>query len=408
MRIVLFIPLFLCCWQLAAQQVTDTVRIMSYNTLKFDVTGNGKEAHFRTVLNYVQPDILVVQELMESPGAIRFRDSVVLAVDTGYSMAPFSDGYDTDNGLFYRTELFTCLSNTAIITELRDINEFHLQHLASGLDLYVYSVHLKASSGGENAAQREREVDSLRKRTLLLPEDAHFLVCGDFNMYGSYESGYAALTDTLSPGYFIDVLQDSLTSTWNNAANTKYHTQSTRLDAFGGGATGGLDDRFDMMLYSPAMLDTSGIYYVSGSMRPVGNDGAHYNQAIHIPENLSAPSEVINAIYFASDHLPLTGLFAFKWITPEDTTNDTTHTSIQTHVPEFFLYPNPADKYIQIVHSTVPARLQCYDQHGRLMHTEYIHEAGVHSLSIEAWTSGVYLIRIITKAGVGQKSFIKR
>ena len=47
-------------------------------------------------------------------------------------------------------------------------------------------------------------------------------------------------------GYFIDPLNFTGT-VWNNSSNAQYHTQSTRTRAFGDGATGGLDDRFDMI-----------------------------------------------------------------------------------------------------------------------------------------------------------------
>ena len=38
-------------------------------------------------------------------------------------------------------------------------------------------------------------------------------------------------------------------------------TQSTRTAAFGGGATGGLDDRFDLILFSQSVNDYGGISY---------------------------------------------------------------------------------------------------------------------------------------------------
>ena len=82
-----------------------------------------------------------------------------------YSAGAFINGYDTNNGIFYRTSDFQFISNTAIETDLRDINEFKLVHLLTGDTIRIYSCHLKASYGSAYEAQRALEVDSLRKVT---------------------------------------------------------------------------------------------------------------------------------------------------------------------------------------------------------------------------------------------------
>ena len=348
-----------------AQVESDTCRFLSYNALKFDYTGNGKEEHIRTILAAYDPDVFVIQELMDASGASRFLDSVVRVVDPNYAMAEFVEGYDTDNGLFYDATKYTCIANTPIITELRNINQFHMRHLEAGEEFYIYSVHLKASSGGENAAQRKREVDSLRKYTALLPEGAYYWVSGDFNMYGSYEEGYAALVDDASSGYFVDLLADSLTSTWNNAVNARFHTQSTRLDAFGGGATGGMDDRFDMILCAPDLIDGDSMYIIAPSLKPLGNDGLRYNQTINEPTNMAVSEALADALYFASDHIPITASFVFQFYVPEDTTQDTTILQIAADVPVIQLYPNPADAHVEISTGQVIDAWWIHDAAGR-------------------------------------------
>lgn len=404
--------LFSCSAAVAlAQEATDTCRFLTYNTLKFDNSGSDREVHFRTILTSVHPDILVTQELMDTGGAARFRDSVVLTVDTNYAMASFIDGYDSDNGLFYRKDKYHFISLAIIPTELRNIARFQMQHIASGVEFYVYSVHLKASSGGENAAQRKREVDSLRKNTLTLAEDALYLVCGDFNMYGDYEEGYAALLEDTQPGFFIDVLQDSLTSTWNNASNARFHTQSTRLDAFGGGSTGGLDDRFDMILCSPQLLDTLNMFLVPPSMKPVGNDGEHYNMAINDPVNTAVSEALADALYFASDHIPLFAEFVFRFTeTPVDTTQDSTLLAVAAdNLPELQLYPNPVDTWLAytctspVMHYaivTLDGRMVCA---GGPLSSSSGSIAGLGDLP-----SGNYVLRIQIDKGYMQRTFYKK
>ena len=49
-----------------------------------------------------------------------------------------------------------------------------------------------------------------------------------------------------------------------------------------------------------------GLRYVNGSYRAVGNDGNHFNSPIiGAPTNSSEPSNVIDALYIMSDHLPV-------------------------------------------------------------------------------------------------------
>lgn len=382
---------------------------MTYNTLKFDNTGLGKEVHFRTILASVRPDLLVTQELMDTGGATRFRDSVVRVVDTLYAMATFIDGYDSDNGLFYRKDKFAYISTTAILTELRNITQFHLQHIASGEELYVYSVHLKASSGGENAAQRKREVDSLRKHTLTLPEGAHYLVCGDFNIYGDYEEAYAALLDNTEPGYFLDVLEDSLTSTWNNASNARFHTQSTRLDAFGGGATGGLDDRFDMILCGPTLLDTIAMYLLPSTMLPIGNDGEHYNMAINDPLNLAVSEELADALYFASDHIPLVAEFVFRYTeTPEDTTQDSTLLAIADEQIALHLFPNPVDTWLAYSCTSPVLQYAILTMDGRTVQTGGPLPAAGTLPGVESLPAGNYMLQVQFSGGYSRRIFSKK
>lgn len=99
------------------------------------------------------------------------------------------------------------------------------------------------------------------------------MVLGDFNIYKSSEPAYQRLLDQSTSGYFFDVI--NMTGTWNNASYAIYHTQSPRVRAFGGGATGGLDDRFDMILFSPAIIQNGGITYVNNSYTVYGNNGLH-------------------------------------------------------------------------------------------------------------------------------------
>ena len=289
--------------------------IMDYNLLNYP--GNDttiRNPYFRTTIASVLPDILVCEEMTSQAGVDGFLNNVLLPNYAGYAAGLFINGPDTDCEIYYKSEFFTFISNTSIPTDLRNIYEFMMLENSSGDTLRIYAVHLKASSGTSNEQQRLAEVNVLRSVTDTLPAGSFYMVMGDFNIYGSAEPAYTALLNQATPGYFVDLF--NLTGTWNNASYAPYHTQSTRTRQFGGGANGGLDDRFDMILMSQSIIDAGGIDYVSDSYIPYGNDGQHYNDSINQPPNLAVGQEIADALHYSSDHLPVIAGFSFQSITP--------------------------------------------------------------------------------------------
>ncbi len=293
----------------------ERIKLMSYNLLNYPDNDGGsitndttaRNPHYRTIMAAANPDILVVEEILNSAGVNGFLSNVLNASSNTYTKGVFIDGYDSDNAIFFKTSKFTFISNTPILTELRNISEFKLKHNLTGDTLRIYAVHLKASDSPAEEAQRGREVDSLRKVTNLLPAGKNFIVCGDFNFYDDAEIGYLGLklNNAGDDGNFIDPI--NLSGTWNNAAYAIYHTQSSR-----GGAAGGLDDRFDMILYSTAISQAGGMSYVNGSLTAFGNDGNHHNLAINDMPNTAVSTAVANALFFASDHIPVLESFDYQ------------------------------------------------------------------------------------------------
>jgi len=209
--------------------------IMAYNILNYpDTDTTVHNPYFRTIFSNIQPDILVCQEMTSQTGVNGFLVRVLNNVSSGYSAGTFINGFDTDNAIYYKSSLFTFLSNTPIDTELRDINEFKLRYNSTGDTIIIYSVHLKASSSSSDSLKRAAEVDSLRKRTNTLTPNSNFIVVGDFNIYDSDELAFQNLLNQSQSGYFIDPL--NLIGRWhNNGSFAPYHTQSTRVSDLGDG-----------------------------------------------------------------------------------------------------------------------------------------------------------------------------
>jgi endonuclease/exonuclease/phosphatase family metal-dependent hydrolase len=304
--------LLLFGWLSILSYAQDNCIIASYNILNYPANNDTtiRNPYFRTVISSINPDILVVQEMTSQAGVNGFLSKVMNSFGETYAAGTFIDGYDTDNAIFYKASKFTFKSNKPIDTELRDINEFLLVHI-NGIDsLRIYSVHLKASTGTSNEQQRAREVDSLRKVTALLPAGSNYMVLGDFNIYRSGESAYQKLLNQSTSGYFLDLF--NLQGTWDSAAYTLYHTQSPRTRSFGGGSTGGMDDRFDMMLMSPSLLSAGRVDYVTNSLTNYGNDGLHFNDSINRPPNNAVGQQIADAIHYSSDHIPVFARFSFS------------------------------------------------------------------------------------------------
>jgi endonuclease/exonuclease/phosphatase family metal-dependent hydrolase len=286
-----------------------SLTVATYNILNFpEALGMERLDDLRQVMAYLSPDILVVQEMQSQAGVALFRDSILNYSATDYDAIPFHDGPDTDNALFYKHDNVVFLSSHYLSTVNRDIAAYELRVQASGEELRIYSIHFKASQGDSNESIRYQEATQLRTHLDSLDYSSNVLVLGDFNIYTSSEDAYQVLvSDTYQQGYGRLYDPQDLPGDWHsNMAFAPAHTQSTRSSQLpDGGASGGLDDRFDMILSTQSLLDTSGLHLLSDSYVVLGNDGNHFNVSVNSGNNYSVPSEIADALYYSSDHLPV-------------------------------------------------------------------------------------------------------
>ena len=126
MRILLYMK---CVLNLSLFYAQDTVKITYYNLLNFPAAQQDRTDTLKKVLDYIQPDIFVVNELTSFNGAGLIKNN---ALNVGgvnrFSSAVFYDGPDTDNMLFYDHDKFTLYSQHQIVTTLRDISEYVLYY----------------------------------------------------------------------------------------------------------------------------------------------------------------------------------------------------------------------------------------------------------------------------------------
>ena len=281
----------------------DTIRVATYNILNYN--GSTRNEYLKPVTQEVNADILIVQEMISQTAVDSFSISVL---ENKYSTISFNNGTDTDNHIFYRTDKVEFISDSYISTELRDIAEYKLKINSTNDFLFIYSAHLKASTGSDNEQKRLAECIIWRDHLNQHPAGTNFIILGDFNFYTSSEPGYQKLigSEADNDGRSFDPIDAP--GTWHNLESfAGIHTQSPRAEQFGGGAHGGLDDRFDFILISEALSD---------EVRPstyteFGNDGQHFNVSINDGVNGAVGSEMADALYYGSDHLPVYCDFVF-------------------------------------------------------------------------------------------------
>ncbi len=288
---------------------SEAVKVVSWNALNFPgSTGATREAYFRTVINKLNPDVLVVQEMLSQTGVNQFLSRVMNYTYPGrYAAAGFTDGPDTDNAMFYKKSTIAYLARKQIATDLRDISVYRVK-IISGLGLNtefrICSVHFKSGTSSSDKVQREYEANIMRNYLNSLSAANVFLVCGDFNSYTSSDPSFVELNEsrTDNDGRCKDPINKL--GTWHdNSLYAKYHTQSSRATAFGGGASGGLDDRFDLILIP--YNDRKSLVYKSSTYKAYGNDALHFNKSVNSGTNSAVGTTLANALYYASDHLPI-------------------------------------------------------------------------------------------------------
>ena len=295
----------------------NTIKTMFYNVLWFPELNPNRIDLLQEVLQDYEPDIFMVCELQSQEGADAILN-IGLNGDgnSNFSAAPYfenqSGGGNLQQALFYRNDMFV-LENTEIInTPVRDINKYTLLLNTANQDtnpirIYAYVTHLKSSQGGANQQLRLSMVEAFVNDTQQLEEDAYVLFAGDFNIYTSTEPAYLEILDQTNNIAMADPINTP--GAWNNNEDfTAVHTQSTRTSSsgFGGGAGGGLDDRFDFIMVSQNMMTDSNLNYKVDSYKAYGNNGNCYNNDINDINCGGVYNQVIrDALYNMSDHLPV-------------------------------------------------------------------------------------------------------
>ena len=283
----------------------DTVKVVTYNLLRFN-GDTDRNVYFKKIIDELSADIYIAQELSNNSGVSNFLNNVLNhGGQNKFISAKFYDDHDIDQALFFNKNKFEIISTSKIIGDPRDVMVYRLKHIETDKLFYVFNMHLKASQGSSNQIRRETQVISLMDYTKQMNNDHFYIAAGDFNIYSTDEPAYRKFFEETSTGYgkFNDLI--TVEGKYNNEEFAYAHTQSPRTTQFGGGASGGLDDRFDYILFSDSLITSKKNFVLKNSYNVLGNDGKHYNMAINELPNLSVSQDIADALHNASDHLPV-------------------------------------------------------------------------------------------------------
>jgi len=306
----------------------DTIKVMTYNLLNYNIytsycttsnnNVNSKDLYLRDIFTYVMPDILGVNELgAGTVSAQRLLDSVINRNGINwYHRANYvnSNSSTIVSTIFYDSRKVTLYEQNYLPTNVRDIMIYKFYYnspdLATLLDtvfLTCIQMHLKAGSNDSDQSERAAETLLLMNYLNGLSSMGNTLVMGDFNVQTSTETCFQNLINYTNANVrFYDPV-NKLGYWHSNTDFTMYHSQSTNLVSNNCNVSSGLDDRFDFILESfYIMHNIEKVSYVSGSYTVIGQDGNHLNQSLISPANYSVPANVLNALFYNSDHLPVT------------------------------------------------------------------------------------------------------
>ena len=407
-------------------QAQDTLTVMQYNLLYYGNYNSGfadcyetnnntqrKDECIRTIVNYVKPDFFTVCEF----GATQQLQDAFLRHNLNINGVDYwqSDniinyaGEDIINHIFFDSRKLGLSKHIALRTQPRDTDFYELYMKTPSLDagdtikLICIVAHPKAGQGYEASRRALMQVamDYLNQH---YPHD-NALIMGDFNMYGASESGYRLLTQTYSNPEvcFIDpVATLGGVGEWNNnSLFAPFHTQSTRSYSDECFSPGGLDDRFDFILMADEIaFSYNHMRYVRDSYHAVGNDGRHFNMSVNQGSNTAVPTEVAEALFDGSDHLPVTMKIAVD-----------VHLGVEDHETQSLyatVAPNPAsDKAVVSFFNPAQGQVQfeLYSLQGQLIQSatgNFNEGSQGFELSLEDLTKGFYLLRIRHNNGWGQ------
>lgn len=391
----------------------DTIRMMQYNLMYYtdnsgisdcnSSTNNlaNKDENVKTIFQYVKPDVFCVCEMGSSMTYVNRLLNNAINVDgiDYYHNGPLTNysGGSIANMIYYDSRKLTLYDNYYVTTSYRDINGYKMYYNSTDLEhgdtvfVTFWIMHLKAGSSDANAAARYVQTQRLMSRLEAMGAPDNYVVSGDFNVYGASENCYQELVNYSNSFYrFYDPIDRP--GEWNNNGQfADIHTQSTHTESTGCFSTGGMDDRFDIILVSPYInYGSQRVKVLPETYHALGQDGNRFNKSIVYPTNNAIPNAVAQALYNQSDHLPVITDFAIE----------AAPVGVQEYAADFSISAiNPVRDNLTVNVLTPNAdvyQFQVYAMDGRLLaQYEEALDGGCHTVRFPfEYAKGLYVLKV--------------
>ncbi len=182
-----------------------TVRVVAANL----TSGNNQryETPGLNILKGLKPDVVALQEFnvsnsfgLNTPNALSNMVATTFGTNFVYYREPYTANGDLPNGIISR---YPVLASGSWVDSDTGVNNRGFAWASINVpgtnDLYVVSVHLKASSGSANELRRAAQAAELK--TLIgsnFPPNAWIIVAGDMNIYDQSEGAVSTFATFLS------------------------------------------------------------------------------------------------------------------------------------------------------------------------------------------------------------------
>ena len=347
---------------------------MSYNVLNYGFPASGncpalitanKHAWLRTVIEYTMPDILGLEKMDATPATFTSDTIVARVLDSVcpgcYGHTPYTNnsGYEKENMLYFNNAKFGWLSTKTIYSADSTISDINLHTLfyknaallASHDTIFLHIILVHLASGSGSAAERGAEMaGAMAWLNAHITAPGNYIFMGDFNTQSSSESCF----------------QDMNHSTDSNTLFFDVANQPGNWDS----------DPDNFARY--------------GSFSVIGQDGQHVNKSlIANPANTSVPGNVLSALYYMSEHLPVIMQLAI------DTASATTGITGPGNGPLVqWHYNSPVANQLCLIAAgaTEVYEAAVYDITGRMLSKQPLNNTGENILPVSNLADGVYIL----------------
>lgn len=268
----------------------DTLRVMTYNILRYGAAGVGgctpigvtaRNNWFTDVMSTTQPDIFGINEIGPIDNAVSPATNIALNVLPNVpnkgpfyesTQINFDGNQDICNMMYYNSQKVGLSTQYFIPVNgnVRNLDYYKFYYksaepIVDSAFIHVIQVHFMAGSAAGRELQANAAMNYLDNN--VGGGQGNYIIMGDMNM----DSPNAQAFQNMSAHSNANIrMHDPLNlNSWNT--NWAY-TQSTTTSTGDCRAGGGLNDRFDLIICSNALINnTLGMSYVPGSHWVVGN-----------------------------------------------------------------------------------------------------------------------------------------